>query len=215
MFKSALSASVLMNVSELRIEDIRWSGSELERQVVNRIFETPDSYDHWGSFHSGLMKSIGDGANRKEQFAKMRRTRFTLIHRQALFQYLRDSGVKGDKRAAVIRAFHDTTDYTRAVVMEHGRFLRSNSSLYCADHLAYSVLRDTRFTNGLAHYRQRYMEYFSMHCNWIIAEQKGEQYSMRRLIPETKQLLAGMQTRLLRMPMAVQDKRPGTWNFWH
>jgi len=215
MFKSALSASVLMNVSELRIEDIRWSGSELERQVVNRIFETPDSYDHWESFHSGLMDTVGHGANRKEQLAKMRRTRFTLVHRQALFQYLRDSDVKGDNRAAVIRAFHDTTDYMQAVVVEHGHFLRSNSSLYCTDHLADSVLRDTRFTNGLAHYRQRYMEYFSMYCNWIIAEQQGEQYSLRKMIPESKQLLAGMQTRLLRMPMAARDKRPFTWKLWH
>ncbi len=215
MSKSALSASVLMNVSELRIEDIRWSGSELERQVVNRIFETPDSYDHWESFHSGLMNTVGNGSNRKEQLVKMRRTRFTLIHRQSLFQYLRDSGVKGEKRTAVIRAFHDTTDYMRAVVTEHGRFLRSNSSLYCTDHLADSVLRDTRFTNGLAHYRQRYMDYFAMYCNWIIAEQPGDQYATRRLIPETKNLLAGMQNRLLRMPMAAPQQRPVTWKFWN
>ena len=75
--------------------------------------------------------------------------------------------------------------------------------------------RDNRFTVGLSHYRQRYMDYFSMHCNWIIAEQQGEQYSLRRMIPETKQILARMQNRLLRMPMRVEDKRPVNWKFWH
>ncbi|MGI9329445.1 MAG: hypothetical protein ACR2QB_01920 [Gammaproteobacteria bacterium] len=220
MSKSALSASVLMNVSELRIEDMRWSGSDVERQIVNRIFETSDSYGHWESFHAGLMSTVCVGASRKEQLVKMRRTRFTLIHQQSLFQYLRDSGVKGENRVAVIRAFHDSTDYMRAVVTEHGRFLRSNSSLFCADHLAYSVLHDIRFTDSLEHYRQKYMEYFSMHCNWIISEQKGAEYSTRRLIPETKLLLSRLQTKMLRMPMvvgekSVRDRRPVNWKFWH
>ena len=210
MPEPVLSASVLMNVSEIRIEDIRWSGSDDQKQVVNRLFERETAYGQWECFHSGLMKSVSGGSNRKEQLIKMRRTRFTLIHRQALFQYLRDSEITGARREAVIRGFHDTTDYMRAVVQEHGRYLQSNSSLFCADHLAYSVLRDHRFTNGLEAYRQKYLDYFSLYCNWIIAENEGAEYPTRRLIPEAKRTLAEMQARLLRMPV-VQRLQPSVW----
>ena len=217
MSQIALSASVLMNVSESRIEDIRWSGSDDERRLVNRLFETPGSYDMWESYHSGLMKGVGCGSNRKDQLIKMRKTRFALIHRQALFQYLRDSGLKGERREVVINAFHDSSDYMQAVVREHGRFLRSNSSLFCTDHLAYRLLRDNRFSNGIAHYRQRYMDYFSLYCNWIIAESEGSEFPMRRLLLESKRNLSQMQTRLLSMPFSSLEaqQQGASWRFWH
>jgi len=151
MYRRAISSSILMDVSELRIEYMRWSGSATERQVVNRLFETPSSYCHWESYHAGLMRTVGDGGSRKGQLLTMRRLRFQLIHRQALFEFLRESTATDKQRKALFSVLHGTQDYARAVVAEHGRFLQSNSSLYCADHLAGSILRDSRFGSGLEH----------------------------------------------------------------
>ena len=200
MYRRAISSSILMDVSELRIEYMRWSGSATERQVVNRLFETPSSYCHWESYHAGLMRTVGDGGSRKGQLLTMRRLRFQLIHRQALFEFLRESTATDKQRKALFSVLHGTQDYARAVVAEHGRFLQSNSSLYCADHLAGSILRDSRFGSGLEHYRKSYLEYFGHHCNWILAESQGRDFPLQCLVPHLKKELLTQQRELLQLP---------------
>lgn len=204
MYRRAISSSILMDVSELRIEYMRWSGSENERQLVNRLFETPASYCQWEGYHAGLMRTVGSGGSRKGQLLTMRRLRFQLIHRQALFEFLRVSSVTGKQREALFGVLHGTQDYARAVVAEHGRYLQSNSSLYCADHLAYSIMRDLRFSSELERYRSSYLEYFGHHCNWILAESQGQEFSLQCLIPHLKQELQVLQRELLRLPAPIR-----------
>lgn len=215
MAQSALSPAVLMNVSEWRIDDIRWTGSEEERSLVSRLFESPKNYGHWETFHSELMKAVSDGANRKGQLYRLRQARFALIHRQALFQYLRDKEINGACRETLVRAFYESSDYMSAVVREHGRFLQSNSSIFCADHLAGAVLHDRQFSVGIKHYRRSYMDYFSLYCSWILAEADGEDYPLARLVPEAKKSLAEMQARLLATPIRSGDRSAWPRARWH
>lgn len=200
MHKRAIASSILMDVSELRIEQIRWSGSQWERQLVNRLFETPATYCQWESYHAGLMRAVGSDDSRKGQLLTMRRLRFQLIHRQALFEFLRESPVTARQRKALFDVLHGTQDYAKAVVAEHARFLQSNSSLYCADHLACSIMRDRRFGSGLERYRKSYLEYFGHYCNWILAESQGREFTLQCLIPHLKQELQTQQRELLRLP---------------
>jgi hypothetical protein len=204
---TVIAPSVLMNVSEMRIEDIRWSGTDDERLVVSRIFETPVSYRHWEAYHAGLMQSVGGGGTRQGQVLTMRQKRFELIHRQALFQYLRDNRVAGATRAAIVTAFHNTASYQRAMVAEHARYLQSNSSLFCADHLSTSIMGDVRFGRAIERYRAEYMDYFSHYCDWILAESQGAIFLSRRLIPALKLKLQLMRHQMLAIPVYTFERR--------
>lgn len=199
-YPRALTPSALMGLSEFRIEVIRWSGSPDSRSVVTRLFDTRAAYGRWQSFHFELLKNVAASRNLQEQRAQFRKASFSLIHRQALFDHLRESHVMGREREAIIRALNSAGDYSRAVIAEHSRYLQANSSLFCTDYLETSVMDDLEFSAGLADYRERYREFFGVYCGWIIAEDRGDDYALRPLIPELKKELLQAQLQLLRIP---------------
>jgi hypothetical protein len=192
-----------MEVSESRIATIRQSGSAASRLVVGRLFDTGVGYRHWLTFHWGLMKMVAASDTPTHQVASLRKTSLNLVHRQALFEYLRESRTTGRRREVIFSALHGPTNYSRAVIGEHGRYLESNSSLFCADYLEASVMDDATFGAELAQYRSTYMQFLSLYCGWIIAEDRGADYPLYALIPEMKQLLRTKRTQLLAMPIGV------------
>lgn len=204
MSPRVLTPRALMHISEFRIEAVRRSGPADWRSLVTRLFDTRAAYQRWQSFHYGLMKYVGASKNPQEQRANFRRTSFSLIHRQALFDHLRESHVTGHDREAIVAALHSSADYSRAVIAEHGRYLQANSSLICTDYLESSVMHDAAFSAGLADYRDKYREYFGVYCGWIVAEDRGEDYALRSLIPEMKSKLAELRSSLLHTPNAAE-----------
>jgi hypothetical protein len=205
--QSAVTASILIDASEMHIDALHWSGAEEKRQVVRRLCDTPKSYRHWWTFHTSLMRRAGGTVSRQAQIATMRGKSFELIHRQALFRYLRESQLPGESREAVVAAFYGSLDYRRAVVAEHSRYLHANSSLYCAQYLNDSILRDKRFDRGLENYHQVFLDYFDHYCQWIVAESRGENYAPRYLIPAFKAKLTVMKSELLSLPLPVAERR--------
>jgi len=203
-----------MNVSESRIENLRWSGSDDERWYVDRLFDKPATYRHWEFFHFDLMKKVAATKTQRGQITDLRKARFALLRRQALFQHLRDEEVTGRDREIIVAAFHASTDFSRAIVAEHGHFLRSNSSLLCAAYLGSALLDDARFDAELERYHSGYMEYFGMYCDWIVASARGQEYSLRPMITQMKADLAQMQAHLIRMPIAA-DRRRSIRSPWH
>jgi len=212
----ALTSSVLMDVSESWIEQIRRSDSPDIRLVVDRLCDTPATYSRWLSFHYDLMKKVGASDTATEQLIRLRKTSFSLLHRQALFEHIRTARVIGSDRAALFAAFHGSTSYAKAVLAEHGRFLESNSSFFCTDHLELSVLNDTAFGAALADYRTQYMEFFAIYCDWVLAEHRGDDFSLAPMIPELKTQLLGLQRRIMAMPGgAIGRQRVGRLRFWN
>lgn len=202
-----ISSSILMDVSESRIELARRSGSAEERMFVQRLFEKPATYGRWEAYHYGLMKTVAADHTAKGQLLNLRKASFGLVHRKALFQHLRDNQVVGTDREALFSAFYGPTDFANAVIAEHGNFLRSNSSLICVDHLDRALMSDARFSAELSRYQTGYAEYFSMYCNWVIAENRGEDYPLRWMLRELKQDLQRMQVTLLSLPYATDRRR--------
>lgn len=202
-----LSSAALMDASESRIDVLRHCASAEKRQVVERLVETPSTYSRWLSFHFGIMQKVAAGDSAGEQRLRLRKASFSLVHRQALFQHLRDARISGQARRAVFRAFHGDGNYARAVVAEHGLYLESNSSLYCAQHLDLSLLNDGQFAAQLDAYRDAYLEFFGLYCNWVIAEDKGQFYPFRPMFPDMKKQLLAMQSQLLALPVAAERRR--------
>lgn len=202
-----LSSSVFMTVSESRIERLRWSGSDDERWYVSRLFEKPVNYRRWESFHFDLMKKVASSQSPKGQIIGLRRARFALLQRQALFQHFRDEGVRGGDREILMSTLRAGSDFSKAVVVEHSNYLRSNSSLLCATYLRDLLLDDDRFDTELERYHEAYMEYFKLYCDWIIADVRGEDFPLRAMMTEMKQTLLRIQTRLLAMPVAPDRRK--------
>lgn len=207
MRSHVLSSAMLMDASESRIDVLRRSGSAEKRLVVERLVETPVTYSRWLSFHYGIMQKVAAGESAREQRLRLRKASFTLVHRQALFQHLRDAGISGRARHALFRTLHGGTDYARAVVAEHGLFLESNSSLFCTQHLDFSLMNDAEFGEQLDAYRDAYMEFFALYCNWVIAEDRGQFYPFAPMFPEMKQQLLAMQSRLVALPVSADEQR--------
>jgi hypothetical protein len=200
MSAHALTPGVLMDASESWIEKIRWSDSADVRLVVDRLFDRPVTYSRWLSFHYDLMKKVAAGHTSKEQLLRLRTTSFNLLHRQALFEHIRTAKVTGADRETLFSALHASKSYARAVLAEHGRFLESNSSLYCTDYLEMFIRHDSAFGAVFADYRTRYMEFFAIYCGWVLAQYRGDDYCMAPVIPEIKMQLLSLQRRIVAMP---------------
>lgn len=209
-----LSTSVFMNVSESRLERLRWSGSEDERWYVTRLFENPTTYRRWESSHYDVMKQVSASPSHYGQLYDLRKAQFSLLHKQALFQHLRDNQVTGLRRDHIVGAFHASAEVTQAIVVEHARFLFSNSSLLCASYLGAALLHDDRFDAELERYREGYMQFFGLYCDWILTSARGENYPLKPMIVTMKKDLAEMRCQLLRLPIA-HDRRRSIRSYWH
>jgi len=205
-----LTPGMLMDFSESRLDVLRYSGTDDERRIITRLLDQPSTYRRWGAFHYPLMQKVAATRNCREQLGRLRQMNFVLLHRQALFEYLRDSQVTGRNREILFQTFYGQTNYTRAVITEHTRYLESNSSLYCADYLQLQVMRDAGFTSGFEDYRQQYMEYFSLYCDWTIGENRGFDYATQSILLEMKQRLSTKAAQLMTLPEHRPERRSAT-----
>jgi hypothetical protein len=202
-----LTPGMLMDVSESRLDVLRYAGTEDERLVIRRLLDQPAAYRRWGAFHYPIMQKVAATRNSREQLVRLRQSNFVLLHRQALFEYLRESGVTGRDRETLFQLFYGQINYARAVITEHAHYLQSNSSLYCTDHLQLQLMQDTRFVEGFEQYRRLYMEYFALYCGWAIGESRGFDYATEPLLVEMKQRLAQSAAQLMALPEQRPERR--------
>lgn len=127
-----------MEESERCVEATERSGRPEQQLLASRILEHPVAYQRWLSDHDRLIRSVSEQSKLEQQAQALRRSTFNLIHRKALFGYLRDQHVVGSRRQQLFTLFYGPRDYVASVVAEHRSYLRSNSS-YCAHCLRKNV----------------------------------------------------------------------------
>jgi len=154
-----LTRAFLMDESEARIVGLAREGSTPQALIARRMIEEPHLYRHWEAEHDRLMRGIAE-ARAQQQVAALRSTCFGLIHRKAMFEYLRAQKITGRNRHAVFELVFGDQDYARAVVTEHGNYVRSISSLACSHHLGLALLEDRAFGDPMSRYEARYADYF-------------------------------------------------------
>ena len=115
MTRSILNYRFLMEESERRIEQASRSNRDHERLVGQRILESEKQHRSWECVHFRLMKLVAQPYSVEGQFQALKESAIALTHRQALFGYLRDNGIKGQRR-------HDQTDH-RSQRTHHPCFL--------------------------------------------------------------------------------------------
>jgi hypothetical protein len=197
---NAITHARLMEESEARIENIARAGAPTQANIARRMLDDLQAYRRWEAEHDRLMRGIANGKNRMGQLAALRSTAFSLIHRKALFEYLRDQKVTGRKRHEVFRLVYGERDYAKSVVQEHGNYLRSASSWMCSSHLGLWVLSDSAFDTPLARYEQLYTDYLRAFIDSAIEYgPDASSASMRTLLPYLKQQLGQHRRTILRM----------------
>ena len=163
----------LMEESELRVAMCAYASSPADL-VTRRLLHCPELYGRWQAEHDRLMRAVSQQARLPHQVAALRATAFALVHRRALFEYLRDIRLTKSKRRRLFGLFHGCRDYTNAVLAEHSSYVRCSSSYLCAHHLGEHLVHDAAFAEPLQLYEVFYGEYFRAFCDVELAETDAE-----------------------------------------
>jgi hypothetical protein len=198
--RNAITHARLMEESEARIENVARAGTPTQVLIARRMLDDLQAYRRWEAEHDRLMRSVANERNRMGQLAALRSTAFSLIHRKALFEYLRDQKVTGRKRHEVFKLVCGDRDYAQSVVQEHGNYLRSASSWMCSSHLGLWILSDGAFDAPLARYEQLYTDYMRAFIDSAIEYgPDASSASMRTLLPYLKGQLTYHRRVILKM----------------
>jgi hypothetical protein len=154
MHRNSVDHKRLMRESTDRVHSALFSANPDEQLVASRLLESPSAFRTWESEHSGLMLEVASPSFRRTQAALLKKATFRLIHRKALFEYLRDERIRGSVRRRIIMSFHPAQDYTRSVIAEHGLYLRKACSFLCTSHVGGNVVRDPGFFDPMRCYQE-------------------------------------------------------------
>ncbi|HKT74251.1 MAG TPA: hypothetical protein VJQ47_15275 [Steroidobacteraceae bacterium] len=217
----AVEHARLMRESETQLELAAREGTPVQMLVATRLLEHPETYRKWEAEHASLMRRVCAPPKLPGQVIAMRIVAFGLIHRKALFEYLRDRQVTGRGRRVLFNYFYGSREYSISVVSEHGNYLRTASSHLCSNHLGREILNDSAFDEPLALYEERYTEYFRLFCDSLIGEREpvtsdeGGTEALSSLRPYLKHQLSEARQAILAMPKhptsiwrEVQIRRP-------
>jgi hypothetical protein len=202
-----------MDESERCVEATARSGRPEDQSLASRILEHPVAYQHWLSDHDRLIRGVSEQAKLERQVYALRRSTFSLIHRKALFGYLRDQHVVGVRRQHLFTLFYGPRDYAESVVAEHGSYLRSNSSYLCTRFLADELMHDSAMQAPLQLYEEWYADYFRIFCNTALAEtpqEKEDATALLALQPFLKHRLTEARQAILELP----HQAGGAWREW-
>ena len=203
MHRNVVNHQRLMRESTDRVQIALSSDDPNEQLVASRLLQNPAAFRTWESEHSGLMREVANYSFRRSQAALLKKATFRLIHRKALFEYLRDQRIRGRLRQRIIVYFHPAQDYTRSVIAEHGQYLRKACSFLCASHVGSNVVRDPGFFDPMRRYQELYAEYFQIFCNTHFGADSAETELQRALMPMLKHQLEECR-------VAILNPRPAT-----
>jgi len=200
----------LMAESESRIEMAASSKSPADLLVAARILERPVEFTRWEAHHDQLLRPVSAQAHLGRQMVALRTTAFTLVHRRALFEYLREQRVTGAKRRRLFGIFYGLADYNNAVLSEHANYVRCSSSYLCTQHIAEHLMHDPALDAPLALYEEWYAEYFRAFCDIELAdteEEKQAALAQEALKPLLKHRVIEARRAILAMPLSPREWR--------
>ena len=201
MHIAGLSHARLMEESESRIETMAREGSPSQALVARRVLEDTQLYRLWASEHWRLMRSVANEGRTDRQVVALRNACFGLIHRKALFEYLRQQQITGRDRHIIFELLYSGQDYAKAVISEHSNYVRSTSSLMCSHHVGLELFEDRALGDPLLRYELRYADYFRVFCGSALASNRyNKDDTLSTLVPYLKRQLGFLRRGILAMP---------------
>jgi hypothetical protein len=189
-----------MQESGQRVEAVARDGESDEQLVASRILDNPIAWTRWENEHAGLMRTVAEQRHPLRQITALKTAAFSVIHRKALFEHLRDQRIRGEARRELVGYFHRTRGYGHALIAEHGSYLRSACSYLCSSYLGSTVICDGVFQEPMRRYEELYAEYFRAFCDDSVNRSDDEIRSWRTLLPYLKYQLSWQRRAVLAMP---------------
>lgn len=165
----------LMEASHDRLSAAARSDTAIEQLIAARVFDNPKDFGRWECHHAGMMRRIVEAGTIDAQKCELLSASMALVQRKALFEYLRDSGTRGKDRVRLIGYFFRQSDYSRAVIAEHGVYIRSAASYMCSSHIGAKVMLDDVFVQPLLEYEELYSQYFRVYCQLVVAQDRDDE----------------------------------------
>jgi len=207
-----LSREQLMEASEAELARTARSGQAREQLLAAQLLASPLEYRRWETEHLRLMSTVANPRRNSGQARALLSTAFSLIHRRALFEYLRSQTLRGSGRRDLVQHFHGQESYSKAMIAEHGNYQRGSASLICAERLGTTLLVHQAFGDPLRRYENLYSEYFRSYCDSFLAppaDAQGDTDSVRMLLPHLKRDVLDVRARLMALPaVAAPGTRP-------
>jgi hypothetical protein len=200
-----LSHVRLMEESEARIADVARDGAPAQALIARRLLDDTRLYRRWEAEHEQLIRPVSREGRGLAQATALRRACFGLIHRKAMFEYLRAGKITGrDRHAVFALVYGEHHDYASAVIQEHGNYTRSASSLMCTSWLGLQVIGDAVFAEPMSRYEQLYTDYFRSFCGTALSpDQYKSGDTLRTLLPYLKGQLTDLRRAILALPQAL------------
>ncbi len=197
----------LMHESESILQSVARQGHPALQVVAERILGDAKSWSTWEVEHAGLMRRVASASRLEQQIAKLKDVSFGLIHRRALFEYLRDRSLRGEARRQIINHFHASRSYSRAIISEHNEYVRASGSYLCSAHVGVIVMMDGVFDAPLARYEELYRDYFRVFCDTTLGTVTGDDTlgAQHAVLPLLKHQLAEHRKLMLAMPRTIPD----------
>jgi hypothetical protein len=167
-----LSHDRLMEESQRCLSNAALAGEPDDERVAARVLDDSRLYRRWENEHATLMRRIAVELLPAAQKAELLTISLSLIHRKALFEYLRDERLRGARRRQLMTHFFSHRDFAGAVVAEHGRYVHSAASYLCSNHVGSKVMFDALFGSPLAEYEDLYASYFRTYCEVALADER-------------------------------------------
>lgn len=153
----------LMDVSEFALQEAAESPQPRESRIATTIIQDSRKYREWELRHANLLLPVAERRRKKQQIVALRNAKIQLVHRRALFRYLRDHEVRDDQRRRLFQVFHATLDLNDAILAEHRHYMLAVSSRISTDYII-DVMNDAISTRLLRQYERLYARYFEMKC---------------------------------------------------
>ncbi|HTX24496.1 MAG TPA: hypothetical protein VMD03_07565 [Steroidobacteraceae bacterium] len=172
-------------------------------RLARYVLASPDSYRRWEAEHDRLMRAVSRETRFVGQVMALRSTAFALVHRKAMMEYMGERQLTGAKRMRLFQLFYGCRDYSNAVVLAHGDFVRCSSSYLCTHHLAERLMHDAAFDEPMRLYERFFAEYFGGFCDVELAESEEERQRVAPLAalrPLLKHRLTEAREAILAMP---------------
>ena len=201
-----LSEARLMRESEKCLEEAARSGDERQQLVAGRILGNVQLWCQWELEQQALVREVASHGGADAQSMALRSGALGLIHRKALFEYLRATRLRGPARRRVVSYFRGSLQYTDAVISEHGQYLRSAGSHLCVHHLGVAVLLDGVFQGPVARYEELYAEYFQAFCEALAGGEDALAAGQQRsVLPLLKHEVSRLHAAILKLPRTAVD----------
>jgi hypothetical protein len=196
----------LMDASEYALKQAADNGTPDQARIASTVLANQRTYRTWENVHANLMQPVARHWRDRELLLELRKSQLSLVHHRALFRYLANYEVRGDKLRRLLRLLHGTLDFEDALLHEHRRFLLAVSSRISSKHIA-RLMNDADGEHLVKRYASAYDRYLALKCEMAIAPSRSQVALIRPCLNEVRERIDRTRRRIVTSKPTVHGFR--------